>query len=449
MVDLTLADGGHIARRQLIGLAVDVKPPGSGVDEPDVAGSDVIVGGRRIAWTVGDVVGSQVGEAEDVLGHQVDASAAVPSRIEAGQVIRPDNMLHTANLTTLDVDRKRLQRRARGSRIRVMPVVDVHAHAIPPAFADYLVRKGASVGVAIDAAEGGATRIIFGDRVTAPLRADMGDLETRLSWMDGAGIDQQVMAGWIDLTGYELDAAHAVDYSRAHNDCLADHAADHADRFHLLGTVPLQAPAEAAAELERLMGDGFIGIEIATSVRGQALDLAGLDAVWEVAADTGAFILLHPMTPLGGVDLGRHFMENSIGRPAETSITLGGLILSGVFERHPDLRLCAVHGGGFTPFQIGRLDRSFHAKPGLAGAHISRPPSEYLRQLYVDTVVHDPAVLRFVIDYLGVDQVLLGTDYPFEMGDLDPMATLRAVPDITAAEIDAIAGATMTTLQPH
>lgn len=324
-------------------------------------------------------------------------------------------------------------------------VVDVHAHAIPSEFADYLVRKGAAVGVQHDESNGG-TRIVFGDRTTAPLRADMGDLSTRLSWMDSAGIDRQMLAGWIDLTGYELDAGHAVDYSRAHNDSLADHAADHADRFWLLGTVPLQAPAAAAAEVERLMADGFQGIEIATSVRGRALDTAELDPVWEVAEATGAFILLHPMTPLGGVDLGRYFMENSIGRPAESSITLGGLIMSGVFERHPGLRFCTVHGGGFTPFQIGRLDKSFHQKPGLAANHISRPPSEYLSQLYVDTVVHDPRVLRFVIDYLGADHVLLGTDYPFEMGDLDPLNTLRAVPNITEAEIDAISGATTTAL---
>lgn len=325
-------------------------------------------------------------------------------------------------------------------------IIDVHAHAIPPAFADYLVRKGASVGVRTSEAVGGGTRIVYGDRVTAPLRADLGDLDARIAWMDSAGIDVQVLAGWIDLTGYEIDAAHAIDYSRAHNDSLAEHAADHPDRFRMIGTVPLQAPDAAAAELERMMDDGFAGIEIATSVRGAALDTVGLDALWEVAEATGAFILLHPMTPLGGVDLGRYFMENSIGRPAESSITLGGLILSGVFERFAGLKFCSVHGGGFTPFQIGRLDKSFHEKPGLVAKHISRPPSEYLRQLFVDTVVHDPAVLRFVIDMLGFDHVLLGTDYPFEMGDLDPLSTMRAVPGITTAEFDAICGGTMQTL---
>ncbi len=321
-------------------------------------------------------------------------------------------------------------------------IIDVHAHAIPPAFAEYLVRKGPSVGIETRESERG-TQIVYGNRVTQPLRADMGDLDARIAWMDARGIDIQVMAGWIDLTGYEIDAVHAIDYSRAHNDALADHAAEHADRFWLIGTVPLQAPDSAAAEIEQMMSNGFRGIEIATSVRGNALDLAGLDAVWEVAEATGAFILLHPMTPLGGVDLGRYFMENSVGRPAESSITLAGLIMSGVFERFPGLKFCSVHGGGFTPFQIGRLDKSFHAKPGLAAKHITRPPSEYLKQLYVDTVVHDPAILRFIIDSLGADHVLLGSDYPFEMGDLDPVTTVKSVPAIAPHEVDAICGTTM------
>ena len=162
--------------------------------------------------------------------------------------------------------------------------------------------------------------------------------------------------------------------------------------------------------------------------------------MWEAAEATGAFVLLHPMTPLTGVDLGRYFMDNAVGRPAETSITLAGLILDGVFERYPGLKLCAVHGGGFVPYQIGRLDQAVRAKPKLAGARLSRLPSEYLRQIYVDTVVNNPAVLRFMVDYLGVDQVLLGTDYPFPMGDLDPVASIRAMPGVSDHELHAMCG---------
>ncbi len=133
------------------------------------------------------------------------------------------------------------------------------------------------------------------------------------------------------------------------------------------------------------------------------------------------------MRPLSGVDLDLFFLENMVGRPAESTLSLAGLILTGVLERFPGLRLGVVHGGGFAPFQVGRLDRGFHEKPGLVGKHISKPPSEYLKDVYVDTVVHQPAALRYLIDYMGPERVMLGTDYPFEMGDSDPVEFIRSV----------------------
>ena len=318
-------------------------------------------------------------------------------------------------------------------------IVDVHAHAIPEAFRSYLTRRRADVGIEIiDGPRG--EQVVFGDRRTAPMRADLGDLPARLAAMNRAGIDVQVMAGWIDLTGYELSATHATDYSIAHNDALIEQAAEAPDRFWTLGTIPLQDPARAAAELERILDAGMKGVEIATTVAGDRLHRAALDPVWELAEARGAFVLLHPMTPLTGVDLSDFFMENMVGRPAETTITLAGLILSGVFERFPALRLCAVHGGGFAPFQIGRLDRGFDQKAGIVGTSISRRPLEYLRSIYVDTVVHEPRVLRYLVDLLGAEQILLGTDYPFEMGDDDPVATIRATPGLSDEEIGAIAG---------
>ena len=121
-------------------------------------------------------------------------------------------------------------------------------------------------------------------------------------------------------------------------------------------------------------------------------------------------------------------------------MSLAGLILSGVLERFPDLRLCVVHGGGFAPYQIGRLDKGFREKPGLVGANITQAPSEYLKEIYVDTVVHDPAALGYLIHYLGPERILLGTDYPFEMGEADPVAFVRSVPGISENEVNAICG---------
>lgn len=118
--------------------------------------------------------------------------------------------------------------------------------------------------------------------------------------------------------------------------------------------------------------------------------------------------------------------SNLVGRAAESTVAAASIILSGVLERFPDLKIVLVHGGGFLPFQIGRLDRGYEAKPGLVGRGISRAPSEYLKMMWVDTVVHDPRVLRFVIEMMGADRVLLGTDYPFEMGDTDPVTLIES-----------------------
>ena len=320
-------------------------------------------------------------------------------------------------------------------------VIDVHAHCIPQGFRSWLEENGAPVGaVPVDTPRGTAIR--FADAVTTqPLRDDLADFDRRLAVMDDTGVDVQVLAGWIDLTGYELPERDAVTYSQAHNDFLAEEAARAPERFRPIGTAPLQVPEQAARELERTMTElGMVGAEIATTVRDLFLDQAGLDPFWEAAEGLGAFVLLHPMTPLGGVDLGRFFMSNAVGRPAESTIAAAGLILSGVLERFPKLKICIVHGGGYLPFQIGRLDRAYEVKPEIAGAEISRLPSDYLRRMWVDTVIHNPQVLRFLLDFLGADRVMLGTDYPFEMGDDDPVSFVRSVPGITDVEAEAVLG---------
>lgn len=318
-------------------------------------------------------------------------------------------------------------------------VYDVHAHCIPPEFRVWLETRGRDHGLEV-MEEGPRTCVRFNERfTTAPLRESLGDMSARIQAMDRMGIDTQLLAGWVDLTGYDLDPIDGAEYARAHNNALAEHAGLHSDRFLPLATLPLQDPSAAAAELGRVMGElGMVGAQIATTVGSDWLDQRPLDELWEAAVELSAFIVLHPMAPLSGVELDRYFMSNMIGRPAETTIALAGLIFSGVFDRYPDLAMCAVHGGGFAPFQVGRMNRGYRAKPELTAQHASRLPGDYLSRLYVDTVVHDPGVLRFLIDSLGADQILLGTDYPFEMGDEDPVGLVESVPGIEARDREAI-----------
>jgi aminocarboxymuconate-semialdehyde decarboxylase len=319
---------------------------------------------------------------------------------------------------------------------------DIHAHCIPQSFRDWLIRSGHTFGLMVRETGRGPAVVFPGGVDTGPLFGSPGltDRDLRLAEMDRMGIDVQVLAGWVDLTGYELGRDGAVEYSRAHNESLADEASAAPERFRSLGTVPVQFPDLAAMVLEDAMGRlGMQGAQLATTVGGRFLDeVEGLDELWGAAQDLGAFILIHPMRPLAGLDLSRYAMDNAVGRPAESSVALAGLILSGVLERFPALRICVVHGAGFIPYQIGRLDRSYHRAPELAGARISRPPSEYLRMIYADTVLHDPLALAHLIAVIGPERVLLGTDYPFPMGDQDPMALVHSTPGLLPGEIELI-----------
>jgi aminocarboxymuconate-semialdehyde decarboxylase len=257
--------------------------------------------------------------------------------------------------------------------------------------------------------------------------------------MDRAGVDQQILSPWIDLTAYGLDPERSARWSRLLNEALAAEAASHPDRFLAIGTVPLQSPELAAEELRHAVAElGMVGIEIGTSVGDLDLVAAELDPFWAEAARMRCLLLLHPLDPLPGIDLSSHFLHNIVGRPAESTIAVARLLLSGVLERHPDLTMCVVHGGGFLPYQIGRMQRGWVSKPEIVAKDMSTPPAEALRLLYFDTVLHEPAAIRYLIDLAGVDRILLGTDYPFEMGDPDPIGTIDAIPGLTGTERNAI-----------
>lgn len=318
-------------------------------------------------------------------------------------------------------------------------IYDVHAHCIPTDLIAWMDRHGTEVGVDVVEA-GDSVAVVFDGRYrTAPLRSELTDPAVRLETMDRTGVDVQVLASWIDLTGYQLDPAAGIRWSRTLNDIMAAEAATSPDRFLALGSVPLQDPAAAAEELRRMTQDlGMVGVEIATRVDETALGDADLDEFWAAAAELGTFVLLHPMNPIPAVDLKRFFMHNTLGRPTETTFAFGSMLFTGVFERHPGLTVCVVHGGGFVPFQIGRMNQAYRQKPGLFGDNLSMEPLEYVRRnVVVDTVLNEPASLRFLVDLLGAERILTGTDYPFEVGDLDPVTFVKSA-GLGDAEVQAI-----------
>lgn len=321
-------------------------------------------------------------------------------------------------------------------------IVDIHAHHVPPSFLDMLERDPGRWGVELSRDDGGRRRVAIAGRADSrPLAADVLDLDRRVAAMAAAGVDVQVLSCWAGLTNYAIAPRVAADYARRFNEALAETAAAAPERFRALAIVPLQAPERAAAELEHAVTRlGMGGVEILTRVGEAELDDAALDPFWRRAADVDCLVLIHPHDSLGGRRLDRYRLDNLVGNPAETTIALAHLVLGGVLERHPALRICVVHAGGYLPYGAGRLDRGYRADPELVARRLSRAPSEWLRCLHYDTIGHSLDALRFLADFAGASRMLLGSDHPFVMGDPAPVSTVRAIPGLSEDERAAVLG---------
>jgi aminocarboxymuconate-semialdehyde decarboxylase len=258
----------------------------------------------------------------------------------------------------------------------------------------------------------------------------------RLADLDAMGVDAQVLSIAPPQYYYRAEPDLGEQLSRMQNDRIAEIAADAPERLIPMGTLPLQAPEIAQAELRRITEDlGFRGIEIDTNVRGTDLDAPEHAWLWAEAERLGLTVILHPHGFSHAERLGEYYLTNVIGLPLETCIALTRLILSGVLERHPDLKLVAVHGGGFLPHYAARTDHAWEQRPETA-ERISRRPSEYLARVHFDTTTHSAEAVALLVARYGAEQVLLGTDYPFDMGETDPVSLIAAAGlDRTQAEL--------------
>ncbi|HZY23499.1 MAG TPA: amidohydrolase family protein, partial [Beijerinckiaceae bacterium] len=229
----------------------------------------------------------------------------------------------------------------------------------------------------------------------------------------------------------------AVEAARIVNDGLAEYVARRPNRFVALGTVPMSDAGEAVKELERLMGKlGFKGVQILTNIAGKELSDPAFAPFWERAEALGALVVIHPNGFTHAERLRRFYFNNVIGNPLETTIALHYLIFDGVLERHPNLKILAVHGGGYLGAYWGRIDHAWGARSDCR-ADLPNPPTSYLKKVYFDTVVFTPGQLRALVDTFGADHVLMGTDYPFDMMDSDPVGHVISAgfDDATAAKI--------------
>jgi aminocarboxymuconate-semialdehyde decarboxylase len=302
--------------------------------------------------------------------------------------------------------------------------IDAHAHVIvPEALRDAAPDEAWRPRVF---RQDGAQVVELGGRAIRSAVHEFVDVRAILAAQDAAGIDRVVLCPWVALLGYDADPADGLERCRVQNGGLAALQAAHPDRVSVLGAVPLQDPDLAAAELGALMDSGFAGVEVAASVNGTYLGDERFERFWEAAEASGALVFVHPTTR-GFADpvFGDYYLWNLVGNPMETTIAAAHMVLAGVLERHPDLRVLLAHGGGALPALRGRLRHGWSLEPH-ARARLREPPEDSLRRFHYDTVTHDAAVLRELVAFAGADRVLLGSDYPFDMADARPAETVAA-----------------------
>lgn len=255
------------------------------------------------------------------------------------------------------------------------------------------------------------------------LDAGLLDLDLQVADMQRQGVARRALAIPPFTLRYDLPAEEGIRWARSINEGIAEAIAPYGDAFVGFATVPLQDAQAAVAELGHAVGQlGMRGVEIATHIAGVELDDRRLDPFWERAEALRLPILVHPHDPLGANRMGDYYLRNLVGNPVETALAGARLIFGGVLQRYPDLRVILSHGGGALPQLVGRLEHG-HMVRTEAKLHISEPLTS-LRRLYYDTIVFREEPLRNLIETVGVSQVVLGTDYPFDMGEDDPVGLL-------------------------
>jgi len=314
-------------------------------------------------------------------------------------------------------------------------IIDTHAHVVPQSLLDALRGERRLFPSVVLNTEGAAPRLAFaGGAPGRPIQPRLYDLAQRQGWLKEARVDHQLVGGWTDVYGYELPGEEGADWARFYNEHMQEDAR-RLQSLSALATVPLQNGALAARVLDEAMGKGFKGAMIATQPKGTGgnLDDPELDPFWEVASARGATIFLHPHYICGDERLAGYDLVNAVGRLADSTIAAARLLFSGHLTRFPGMNLVLSHGGGALPYALGRLKRNRAIHPDYAD------PEEGFRRLYFDTVLFEPRALRFLCDVAGADKVMLGSDYPFGIGDPDPCGIVDGT-ELTAAERRAILG---------
>jgi aminocarboxymuconate-semialdehyde decarboxylase len=305
--------------------------------------------------------------------------------------------------------------------------IDAHAHILAEETMALMREEAPQIGPRVQRIDDDfAVLEVAGSRYR-PFPRGGWDMQRRLSDMDAAGVDVQVVCNTPQTFLYNQDPSLTAALAAIQNDQIAKAVGEVPKRLIGLATLPMQAPALAADELRRAIRSlGLKGAQIGSNINGRNLDDPAFEPLWESANELRAFILVHPTQVAGAERLSSYYLTNLIGNPLDTTIAAACLVFGGVIERHSGIKFLMVHGGGFVPYQAGRFRHGWHVRPEPR-AILKEAPDASLDKLYFDTIVHSQPALEFLVSSVGASRVLLGSDYPFDMGTLNCVREVRAL----------------------
>jgi aminocarboxymuconate-semialdehyde decarboxylase len=301
-----------------------------------------------------------------------------------------------------------------------MLTIDIHTHIIPEHVPNFKEKFGYGGFISLEHHKPCCARMMEDGKFFREVQDNCWDADARIKECNHHHVDVQVLSTIPVMFSYWAKPLDCLEVSKFLNDHIASIVHAYPKRFVGLGTIPLQAPDLAIKELERCMSIGLRGVQIGSHVNDWNLNAPELLPVFEAAQDLGAAIFVHPWEMMGQDKMKRYWLPWLVGMPAETSLAICSMIFGGIFEKLPKLKVAFAHGGGSFPSTIGRIEHGFNVRPDLVAIDNPINPRNYLNKFYLDTLVHDPMMLDYLVKLFGENQLALGTDYPFPLGELEP-----------------------------